>query len=311
MTDKEAKAIVSCNTKDQDTITKEDLFKNFDFKKKNCFFITLNYEQDEDIEISKNILLKKLNNIMKYLTSLKYIYILSSLETNEKEYYHVHIFVQFDSPHKLAISKMEGANIQIMKSSVNKCIDYVKKNGVILKELGYPNYITGNPSIKDIALTRHSDIIKNMSDYRYYKVIKSIKKDNQPSINSKKNIYIIKELTYELLNNQFKNYQYFNIKNGKICHWYYNLIIKQKYINKDNFNILFGLTNEPIREKYYPADIENILFVCNNDLTTEQYNLLYNMKSKYQMINEIFDLDNLLSLNGELDTEEIINENKK
>lgn len=295
-----AKAIVSCNTK-QDTIEK-DFFKSYDHKKKNCFFITLNDETNEDIEISKQSLLNKYNNVKNYLLSLKYTYIISSIEQNLKGYYHIHIFIQFNTPHKLSIKKMEGANIQIMRTSVNQCLNYITKEGKILDKFGNPNYITGNPSIKDIALSTHNQIIENMSDYRYYNVIKKIKNDTQPLLNCKKNVYILKNITKEH-ENKFLNYQFFDKdNNNKIHKWCPNLILKEMYVSIPMLTALFNHFNETIQHKYYPNDVENVIILINP--TIKNHKLILEIKEFFKncdTVNIMYDLDNIFEINGVLE----------
>lgn len=241
------------------------------------FLLTLNCEINEDIENSKVELLKKFNNLTKYLLSLKYTYILASLEKNKRNYYHIHIFIQFDTPHKLSIKKIEGANIRIINKTINKVLDYVKKDGVILNEFGFPRYITGNPSIKDIALSKLSDINEN-SNAKFYRVYKEIKKDNQGLYNTPKDIYIMSKLPKS--NNKFKNFNFLIIDKTKIKKWPTNMIVKTNYINENNINILLNDFNEPIQNKNFPADIENIIFIIPNDIQPEYINLINAIKLK-------------------------------
>lgn len=233
----------------------------FNAKKKRMFQLTLNYEQDPDIEQAKVILLKKYDTLMKYLRGLKYQYIYSCLETNEKGYYHIHIFIQFNTPHNLSIPKCEGAHIEECKGSINQNINYIKKEGTILNELGKPNYITGNPNIKDISLSRISDIHNNI-DYRFYNVVKKIKQDIQPTFNTKKIVYLIDFLD-DLDKNRFNDYQFFITKNKKIKACPHNLILTFKQAKNEKYlDWIFNKFNKP-NNKFYPADIENIIIETN------------------------------------------------
>lgn len=293
MADQKTTPQISGNTNAGDF---SELVQKHDFKQKRDFFITLNFEQDEDIEKAKITLLKKLNNILKYLLSLKYRYILTCLEKNTKGYYHNHIFVQFDTPHKLNIDKMEGANIQIRKGSVNECINYLRKDCVILHEYGNPAYLLGNPSIKDIAMSRFSDI-DIQTNGKYYRVYKEIKHDRQGLINCDKTIYIIdniKNLDY----NKFKNYNYLDIKQSKIKYWPINMIVKNHLINENNIHALLRKMNEPIQSKFFANDVENIIFELNLDVINDIH--LYNKIKEYNNHKIIFLYDT-----GELDTEEM------
>lgn len=267
-----ATAQISYNTK------KGDLWKQWKEGKYRDFFLTLNCEIDDDKEKSRIELLKKLNRVMKYLTSLKYSYIVSSLELNKKDFYHIHIFIQFNTPHKLSTSKTEGAHINIINKTINQVIDYVKKDGAILKELGTPRYITGNPSIKDIALSRFTDINEN-GNAKYYRVYKEIKKDNQGIKNCNKNIYIIDNLN-NLNLDKFSNFNYFQINDkGKIKQWPHHMIMERKLINENNINCLLRKINKPIQYKFFSNDIEEIIFELDTKKLAD--NILLNKIQKY------------------------------
>lgn len=245
--------------------------------KKRNFQLTLNFEQNENIEESKNILLSKYNNVLSYLKSLKYTYILSCLETNEKGYYHIHIFIQFNSPHKLLIKKLEGAHIEECKGSVNQNIKYIKKDGHILDEFGYPKFIQGNPHINDIIQSKNKDIFKEI-DFRFYRICKEIKKDNPGLFNSKKNIYITSDIKY-LDNDKFKNYVFFNPIKGKLKTWSNSYIIEKNYINEITLKALLNKYNKPCLDNFYPSWIENIIFICDDE--EEEVKLYDHLYNKY------------------------------
>lgn len=272
-----------------------DLVKKHDFKQKRDFFITLNYEKDEDIEKAKLTLLNKLNNIIKYLMSLKYRYILTCLEKNTKGFYHIHIFIQFNTPHKLNIAKMEGANIQIRRGSVNECINYLRKDCVILHEYGNPAYLLGNPSIKDIAMSRFSDI-DEQTNGKYYRVYKEIKHDRQGLINCNKTIYIIDNID-NLDLNKFKNYNLLDMKQGKIKYWPINMIVPNNLVNENNINALLRKMNKPIQSKFFANDVENIIFEL--DINKTNQNQLFEKIKEYNNHKIIF-----LYNTGELDSDE-------
>lgn len=280
-----ATAQISGNTKTGDLAELVEKVDTKDFKKKRDFFITLNYEQNEDKHEAQVMLITKYGRIKEYLLKLKYKYFISCMELNEKGFYHIHIFIQFDTPHKLCISKMEGANIQIRKGSVNQCINYIRKDNNILNEFGTPGYLHGNPSIKDISLSRFKDINEEC-DARYYRVYKEIKKDNQPTLNTKKNIFVARNKD-DIKNNinKFKLniYNYFEISEGKIKQFPHNMILKEKFVKKSNLDLLLNDFNEPIQFKYFPADIENIILITN-----EYNNILYSLRENYNdVINNI------------------------
>lgn len=259
-----AKALTSGNTKPE--------VKEWNMKKKNCFFITLNCEiffetkepnkdPEPDYKTSSKTLLDKYNNVEKYLLHLKYQYYLASIEKNTSGFDHIHIFIQFNSPHKLSIDKMEGSNVQIMKSSINKCINYIKKDGNIIKELGLPNFITGAPSISDIIKTTDPNDILDNIDYRFYTCINKIKNSNhwrQGLFNTSKNIYFIHVKNFNISNcNNFKNYHFTELDDKhhykelsqNIALFYNHCVFK--LLRKININ----------HNGFYLADINNILII--------------------------------------------------
>ena len=62
---------------------------------------------------------------------------------------HIHCYVQFSNSTQLALSKMEGAHIEVCRGSPQQNVAYVKKDGVIIWETGTLR-MTGNPTIRDI-----------------------------------------------------------------------------------------------------------------------------------------------------------------
>lgn len=251
-------------------------------KKKRIFQITLNYEQNPDIETSKSILLNKYDKIKSYLLSLKYNYIISCIEQNKKGFYHIHIFIQFTTPHRLSIKNLEGAHIEDCKGSVNQNLQYIKKDGNILDEFGTPRFILGNPHIKDIIKANYDEILEEC-DYRYYRVCKDIKKDNPPTFNTKKHLYLIYDINN--LPESFNNYIFFNLYSKlKINSISFNIIIENKNIYIHTLNAILNKFNKPFKN-IYPSYINNIILEIKNFDTS----ILDNYKN---MISEITYLDN-------------------
>lgn len=278
MTEKEAKALNSGNTKPE--------FNEWNMKKKNCFFITLNCEiffetkeankePEPDYETSSKTLHDKYNKIEKYLLHLKYQYYLASLEKNTSGFDHIHIFIQFNTPHKLAIDKMEGANIQIMKSSINKCINYIKKDNHIISELGQPNFITGAPSIADILKTTNpNDILENI-DFRFYSCIDKIKNTKcwrQGLFNTSKRI-------------EFKYIKNCNPNDSEIIKHYHLAELDDKHHYKELTqntalfynHCIFKLLNKfnKNHNNFYLADIQNILIIYKDINQYREFLKLY------------------------------------
>lgn len=268
----------------------------FDGKKKRNFQLTLNYEQNPDINQARVELLKKYHLVLNYLVSLKFQYIISCIELNTNGYYHIHIFIQFNTPHRLSINKLEGAHVEICRGSVNQNIDYIKKEGTILDELGNAKFILGNPTIKDVIKSKMSDILENI-DFRYYRVCKEIKKDYQPTFNTPKNVYIIKDLNDLHISLLSNDYQFLCVQNGKIRILPSNLILKNNQLITKNLNFIFNKFNEP-NNKHYPADINNIIIEYK-----EKYNIKYYLGEYDKLITKIIDLDNNNENEGELDSD--------
>lgn len=62
---------------------------------------------------------------------------------------HIHCYIQFNNSTQLAISKIEGAHIEVCKGSPQQNVEYIRKDGDIIWETGKLR-LTGNPTIRDI-----------------------------------------------------------------------------------------------------------------------------------------------------------------
>lgn len=275
MSEKTATAQTSYNTNE------EVCFKKWKQGKYRDFLLTLNCEINNDIDLSKTELFNKYYLIKKYLTSLKYNYFISSLEINKHDFYHIHIFIQFNTPHKLSIKKLEGSHVNIINKTINKVIEYVKKDGVILDELGIPKYISGNPTIKDISLSRFSDINEN-GNAQFFRIYKEIKKDNQGLYNTSKKLYIKSKLPTE----NFNDFNFLKLKDHKIKLWPIKMIINENILTENLLDLILNNYNEPIQYKYFPADIEEILFIIPNDIETKYRNLIQFIKKYTHKIHD-------------------------
>lgn len=283
MENQEAKALNSGNTKPE--------FNEWNSKKKNCFFITLNCEvfegenNEPNYEESTKKINEKYDNIKKYLLKLKYQYFLGAKEINTQGFDHIHIFIQFDSPHKLCIEKMEGANIQIMKSSVNRCINYIKKNNCILDEYGTPNFITGAPTIRDILNTENPEDIIDRIDFRFYSCVNKIKNNNnwrQGLFNTKKTIRFI---SYSKLDDTFINYNRYLIAKLDKKNHYKNLSTNTAIMyNNCIFKLLHKINDS--HNGFYFADIKNILIIYNN---INEYREFIRKYKEHRIKNEIIE----------------------
>lgn len=292
----EAKALDRRNTNGD---PKNEKFKKWDFKKKNCFFITLNCEtfKDDkpDYENSTKTLMNKYIKIKKYLLNLKYNYFLGCIEQNTNDFDHIHIFLQFNSPHKLCINKMEGANIQIMRSSVNNCINYIKKNNHILDELGEPRFITGAPTIKDILNSTNNDDILDNIDFRFYKCISDIKNNKywrQGLFNTPKKI---KFIDFNNIENHMDIFKYYHLAKLDEHHHYKELSVNTAiFYNKCIFKLLVKLNDS--HNGFYFADIRNILIIYKNiseyrEFLSEFEKIKPNLLSNHNIIKKIINED--------------------
>lgn len=261
-------------------------------KKFKNFQLTLNYEND-NIENSEQILLEKYKNLMNYLLSLKYLYIISCKEKNKKGFYHIHIFIQFNTQRSLSIKKCQGAHIEGCRGNVYENINYIKKDGIILDELGTPNIIRNSISIRQVINSTNNDELLDF-DIKYINCINKAKNTsiqwNQPTFNCKKQI-----ITNLILNTNNHNFTFVGIdfkKRQFINLATYIAIDMRKYnnLNNDNMNdddeninsdiklieefvIIQELLNK-LQDKYnLPLQTNNGIFYAND---VKAIHLVYN-----------------------------------
>lgn len=133
------------------------------------FQLTLN-------EVSKYDALKS------YLTGLKNNnYFISCLECAPSTgHNHIHIYVQFDRCIQLGVSKCQGAHIEVCRGSPQQNVEYIKKDGNILDEIGTLR-IAGNPTIREIR-NMTSDEIEELP-WQMYNSAKKIKEETANDLN--------------------------------------------------------------------------------------------------------------------------------
>lgn len=94
---------------------------------------------------------EKYESLKNYLTGLKnnnfFISCKEIAPTTGHE--HIHIYVQFDTSVRLAISKCCGAHIEMCRGSPQQNVEYIMKEGNILDEIGSLRPV-GNPTIREI-----------------------------------------------------------------------------------------------------------------------------------------------------------------
>ena len=110
-------------------------------------------------DVSKYDLLKA------YLTSLKSLsYFISCKEfapsTNHEN---IHIFTHFKNPYKISKKILDiGAHIEVCKGSVKQNIDYIRKDGNILDEIGDEPIDRRVRTVKDLEDTPYEEVPANL-----------------------------------------------------------------------------------------------------------------------------------------------------
>lgn len=236
---------------------------NAESAKKRMFQLTLNCEISNDRDYCEGELMNKYVELKKYLTSLKFNYLISCIEKNTNNYSHIHIFIQFDNPHKLSIKKCKGAHIEYCKGSVNDNIKYIKKDGNILDEIGTPKLIIGSARIKDIIkINDRKELLK--LDYKYINCINSIKGPDwyQPLLNGCKNIYFFDKDSFKAyFSASFnKNYTFVTLNDKNKFNNISNNIVM--YYNQNVFRLL-NYYNIKI-QNFHVNDIKNIVLLYSN-----------------------------------------------
>ena len=70
---------------------------------------------------------------------------------------HIHCYIQFNNSTQLAVSKIQGAHIEICRGSPQQNVEYIRKDGDIIWEIGKLR-LTGNPTIRDIKNMNEDEI---------------------------------------------------------------------------------------------------------------------------------------------------------
>ena len=85
---------------------------------------------------------------------------------------HIHIYVQFTNMIKLSIKKCCGAHIERCRGTPQQNIEYIKKDGNIIEEIGIPRKWGGLPSIAE-AEKASADELKQLP-LNYYNTVNKI-----------------------------------------------------------------------------------------------------------------------------------------
>lgn len=111
--------------------------------------------------------------LMAYLTKLKQLkYLISCRElapsTNHE---HIHIYVCFSGSVKLSINKICGAHIEPCRGTHKQNIEYIRKDGQIIEEIGEePRERGGSHTVKELKEIKNPDEL----DYKEYNTWKKI-----------------------------------------------------------------------------------------------------------------------------------------
>lgn len=119
-------------------------------------------------------------DVFNYLRGLQNNYLIACREkapTTGHE--HIHVYVQFPTPHALSLKKVGGAHIEVCRGSPEQNISYIKKDGDVIVEEGTPRlcYV---PSIKD-AKSMDSDVLQGLN-LNFYNVVQKIEAEKKKAI---------------------------------------------------------------------------------------------------------------------------------
>lgn len=128
----------------------------------------------------------KYDKIISYITNLKaFKYLISCKEIAPiTGHEHIHIYIHFDKSTKLSTNKLQNAHLEKCFGSIQQNINYVKKDGNILDEIGeQPHQGKHNYNFDELNNLTTKDILNN-DDLNLFqkKTILNIKKEisNQP-----------------------------------------------------------------------------------------------------------------------------------
>lgn len=115
------------------------------------------------------------DEIKNYICGLKSLrYFLSAKElAPSTKHEHIHIYCNFSNAIKLSNKKCCNAHIEMCRGTPQQNINYIKKDGDILDEIGDPP-IQGGCRVKDLKETENPEDL----DWHMYKTWKQIKSDN-------------------------------------------------------------------------------------------------------------------------------------
>lgn len=119
-------------------------------------------------------------DVFNYLRGLQKNYMIACKEKAPSTgHEHIHVYVQFPTPHALSLKKVGGAHIEVCRGSPEQNIAYIKKEGDVIVEEGTPRlcYV---PSIKE-AKSMDSDVLQGLG-LNYYNVFQKIDSEKKKAI---------------------------------------------------------------------------------------------------------------------------------
>lgn len=93
---------------------------------------------------------------------------------------HIHCFIHFGTPVALSVKKCCGAHIEKCRGSVKQNIDYIRKDGNIIEELGEEPHQGYASTIRDLKTLNEDDVMP-----MFYNVYKKVKAED----NAKQNFF--------------------------------------------------------------------------------------------------------------------------
>lgn len=136
-------------------------------KKARAFQLTIN-----DVDVA--------GDVFNYLRGLQKNYMIACREKAPSTgHEHIHVYVQFPTPHALSQKKVGGAHIEVCRGSPEQNIAYIKKEGDVIVEEGTPRlcYV---PSIKE-AKAMDSNVLQGLG-LNFYNVVQKIEAEKKKAI---------------------------------------------------------------------------------------------------------------------------------
>lgn len=123
---------------------------------------------------------EKYNNLKQYLLSLKTLdYLLSAEELAPTTgHCHIHIYCHFKNMIKLSLKKMCGAHIDGCRGTPKQCIEYVKKDGKIIDEIGDEPHQGRALTIKELKETKDAEQLPDWHQYNIWSKLQTIENNN-------------------------------------------------------------------------------------------------------------------------------------